>query len=281
MNLLSLNSHVAYGYVGNAAAVFALQRLGLEVWPLHTVRLSNHPGHGGFTGGATSPAALDELVAGVIARDIPAACGGVVSGYLGAAEQASTVLRAVAAVRGARDDAIYVLDPVMGDAGPGLYVDPAIAGAMRDDLLPVADVVTPNAFELGWLTGRAVTDTQSGLDAARAVIARGPRLVAVTSLPVDAVTLGVLGVTADAAWLIRVPRLAFPVPPNGAGDLLTALIAGRLVRGDGLPGALAAATNAVNAVLLATREAGRRELALVAAQDALAAPPDTLRAAAL
>lgn len=281
MSLLSFNSHVVYGYVGNAAGVFALQRLGLEAWPVHTVRLSNHPGYGGFAGGPTPAAALGDLVDGIVARAVPATCRGVISGYLGTPDQAPEVLRAVAAVRRARPDAVYVLDPVMGDEGPGLYVANGVAAGLAEVLLPAADVATPNAFELGWLAGRRVAGPDSALAAARDVIARGPRLVVVTSLPVDRTTMGVLGVTPEAAWLVRVPRLDFAVPPNGAGDLLTALVAGHLVRGLAVPDLLAAAANSVNAVLLATRAAERRELALVAAQDALAHPPATLRAAAL
>ena len=276
MPVLAINSHVAHGYVGNGAAVFALRRLGIEAWPLYTVALSNHPGYASFRGRATDTAHLDDMVAGLVEVGVMAQCRGVVSGYLGDSAHGGVVRRALGAARSATPDAPYVLDPVMGDTGPGLYVPRSIAETMRDDLLPAADVVTPNAFELGWLTGRDVVDVASATAAAHAVRARGPHTVVVTSLPVDDATLGVLGVTGDGVWLVRVPRFTFPVPPNGAGDLLTGLLAAHVVRGTALPSALAQSANAVHAVLAATQAAGRRELDLVGAQHALAAPPETL-----
>lgn len=280
MPVLAINSHVAHGYVGNGAAVFALRRVGVEVWPLYTVALSNHPGYATFRGRATATEHLDDMAAGLAEVGAMAQCQGVVSGYLGDPGHGGVVLRALDAARSARPDVPYVLDPVMGDTGPGLYIPRAIAETMRDDLLPAADVVTPNAFELGWLTGREVDGVAGATVAAEAVLARGPHTVVVTSLNVDAATLGILGVTAAGAWLVRVPRLTFPVPPNGAGDLVTGLLTGHLVRGAALPDALARTANAVHAVLQATQAANRRELDLVGAQDALAQPPATLTAEA-
>jgi pyridoxine kinase len=280
MPVLAINSHVAHGYVGNGAAVFALRRLGVEVWPLYTVALSNHPGYASFRGRATSTAHLDDMVAGLSEVGVMAQCLGVVSGYLGESDHGGVALRALDAARSARPDVPYVLDPVMGDTGPGLYVPRAIAETMRDDLVPAADVVTPNAFELGWLTDRSVHDVASATAAAHALRARGPHTVVVTSLPVDGATLGILGVTGTGAWLVRVPRLTFPVPPNGAGDLVTGLLTGQLVRGAGLPDAMARTANAVHAVLEATLAANRRELDLVGAQAALADPPARLAAEA-
>lgn len=280
MPVLAINSHVAHGYVGNGAAVFALRRLGVEVWPLYTVALSNHPGYASFRGRATSTAHLDDMVAGLSEVGVMAQCLGVVSGYLGESDHGGVVLRALDSARSTRPDVPYVLDPVMGDTGPGLYVPRAIAETMRDDLVPAADVVTPNAFELGWLTDRSVHDVASATAAAHALRARGPHTVVVTSLPVDGATLGILGVTGTGAWLVRVPRLTFPVPPNGAGDLVTGLLTGQLVRGAGLPDAMARTANAVHAVLEATLAANRRELDLVGAQAALADPPARLAAEA-
>lgn len=280
MPVLAINSHVAHGYVGNGAAVFALRRLGVEVWPLYTVALSNHPGYATFRGRATSTAHLDDMVAGLSEVGVMAQCLGVVSGYLGESDHGGVALRALDSARSARPDVPYVLDPVMGDTGPGLYVPRAIAETMRDDLVPAADVVTPNAFELGWLTDRSVQDVASATAAAHALRARGPHTVVVTSLPVDGATLGILGVTGTGAWLVRVPRLTFPVPPNGAGDLVTGLLTGQLVRGAGLPDAMARTANAVHAVLEATLASNRRELDLVGAQAALADPPARLAAEA-
>lgn len=276
MTLLSLNSHVAYGYVGNAATTFALRRLGVEVWPVHTVDLAHHPGYGTWTGQVASANALRALIEGLAERHVFANCDMVLSGYLGAADQGAVVLDAVARVRDANPSARYILDPVMGDMGPGLYVDPAIARFFAESAVPRADVVTPNAFELGYLTGRPVTTLLEGYAAARALLSRGPSVVVATSLPLDGATLGVLAVTPRAGWLVRVPRLSFPVAPNGAGDLLAALLSGHLTQGAKLCRALGAAVNTVHGILEATAASARRELVLVGAQGFIAAPPVTL-----
>src|SRR5262249_26019060 len=194
MNLLSIQSHVAYGHVGNSAAVFALQRLGIEVWPIHTVTLSNHPGYGDFRGRTADAAAVRELVAGIAARGALGRCDGVISGYVGAAATGPEILAAVAQVKSANAAARYCCDPVIGDADGGVYVRPEVAAFLRTRGVPAADVVTPNAFELDYLTGRASTTLAETAAAIDALHARGPRVVLVTSLataetPADAVDL--------------------------------------------------------------------------------------------
>src|SRR5215831_8038672 len=194
MNLLSIQSHVAYGHVGNSAAVFALQRLGVEVWPIHTVELSNHPGYGEFRGRVADAAAVRDLVAGIAVRGALTRCDGVVSGYVGAAEIGTEILAAVGAVKAANPAARYCCDPVIGDADRGVYVRPAVAEFLRAQAVPAADVVTPNAFELGWLTGRASATLAQASAAIDALHARGPGVVLVTSLataetPPDAIDL--------------------------------------------------------------------------------------------
>ena len=153
MNLLSIQSHVAYGHVGNSAAVFALQRLGVEVWPIHTVELSNHPGYGEFRGQTSDAAAIRDLVAGIAARGALDTCDGVLSGYLGSAAIGAEVLAAVEQVKAANPAARYCCDPVIGDAGR-VYVPADVAELMRTRALPTADVVTPNQFELEFLSRR-------------------------------------------------------------------------------------------------------------------------------
>src|SRR6266581_1821724 len=156
MNLLSIQSHVAYGHVGNAAAVFALQRLGCEVWPIHTVQFSNHPGHGSFRGAAVDAALVRDLVAGLAERGVLKSCDGVLSGYMGSA--------------------------VIGDAGRGVYVRPGIVELLAEHAVPAADVITPNQFELEQLTGQTSATLSAALMAVEALRARGPRAVLVTSL---------------------------------------------------------------------------------------------------
>ncbi|MCH7795887.1 MAG: pyridoxal kinase PdxY [Proteobacteria bacterium] len=279
MNILSIQSHVTYGHVGNSAAVFPLQRLGFEVWPLHTVQFSNHAGYDGFTGRAFPAEHLREVVEGLAARGVLGACDGVLSGYLGGAEAGAAVLEAVDRVKAANPRALYACDPVMGDgagdAGGGLYVDPALPAFFREHALARADIVTPNLFELETLTGATVATLDEAVAAARRALALGPSVVLVTGLRHEATGAGeveLLAVTGEDAWRLCTPLLACDPQPNGAGDLLAALYLGHYLRTREPARALEAAAAATFAVLARTQAAGTRELQLIAAQDDLVAP---------
>ena len=275
MNILSIQSHVTYGHVGNSAAVFPLQRLGFEVWPLHTLQFSNHAGYPGFTGQVFSAEHLREIVDGLAARDVLKACDAVLSGYLGAVETGAVVLDAVARVKRANPAALYACDPVMGDGDSGLYVDPTLPDFFREHALALADIVTPNLFELETLTGARVVTLDDAVAAARGLVARGPGVVLVTGLRHDATCAGeieLLAVTAQDAWRLITPLIPCDPQPNGAGDLLAALFLGHYLRARDAGQALEAAAAATFAVLDTTRIAGTRELQLIAAQDDLVAP---------
>jgi len=272
MNLLSINSHVAYGHVGNSAAVFALQRLGVEVWPIHTVELSNHPGYGDFRGRAADAATIRDLVQGIAARGV-AHCDGVLSGYLGTAENGAEILAAVARVRAENPAARYCCDPVIGDADRGIYVRAEVADFIRVHLVPAADVVTPNAFELAYLSGRNGASHVEAVAAIDAVHALGPDVVLATSIvteqtPADAVDL----IVSDAAgrFRLRTPKLALAA--NGAGDAIAALFFAQLLRSGSAAEALAHAASSVFGILRRTAQAGARELLLIEAQDEIVAP---------
>ena len=276
MSILSIQSHVAYGHVGNAAAVFPLQRLGWEVWPVHTVQFSNHPGYGDFQGAVTPPATVRAVLDGLEARGAFARCRAVLSGYVGDAALGDAILEAADRARSAAPDALYVCDPVMGDTDGGVYVADDVPPFMRERAVPAADVVLPNQFELELLTGRSVATLADARAAAAALRALGPRLVVVTSLtrrdgPAEMIEMLLSAPEGD--WLVATPRIAFDVAPNGAGDLTAALFTGHLLRDGMAPQALADTAAAVFAMLQATRVAGRREMALVGAQQALVAPP--------
>ena len=284
MNILSIQSHVTYGHVGNSAAVFPLQRLGFEVWPLHTLQFSNHAGYEDFTGQVFGAQHLREVVDGLAARGVLGTCDAVLSGYLGAPEAGLAVLDAVARVKAANPKALYACDPVMGDGasggGGGLYVDAALPAFFRDRALALADIVTPNVFELETLTGARVVTLDEAVAAARGLAerglnARGPRVVLVTGLRHDTTRAGeieALAVTARGAWRSITPLVPCDPQPNGAGDLLAALFLGHYLRTRDPGRALGAAVAATFAVLDATRIAGTRELQLIAAQDDLVAP---------
>lgn len=279
--VLSIQSHVAYGHVGNRAAVFPLERLGVEVMPVHTVQLSNHTGYPTFPGDVFGAAHVSRVLGGVAERGAFARCDAVLSGYLGDATLAAVVADAVDAVKAARPGAIYACDPVMGDRDGGLYVSPEIPEAMRGRLLPRADVLTPNHFELELLAGGSARTLPEALDAAAALRRLGPALVLVTSLAVEGAApdcVSMLLSTPTAAWRVDTPRVDFEVEPNGAGDLVSALFLGRLLQSRDPVAALEHMAAAIAAVFEHTRRAGRRELALVQAQAELVSPTRPVRA---
>lgn len=185
MNILSIQSWVAYGHVGNASAVFPLQRLGAEVWALNTVQFSNHTGYGAWRGQVFGAELIRELVTGIEERGVLGTCDAVLSGYMGDAAIGEAILEAVARVRAANPQAVYCCDPVIGDVGRGVFVRPGIPEFMRDRAMPAADIATPNQFELEWLTGRAVGTLAEAKAAVRALQESGPRCVLVTSLRVE------------------------------------------------------------------------------------------------
>src|SRR3954449_2243089 len=185
MNILSIQSHVAFGHVGNAAATFPLQRIGVEVWPVHTVQFSNHTGYGAWTGRVFEARLITELVEGIAQRGVLGQCDGVLSGYMGSAETGAAILDAVAQVKAANTAARYCCDPVIGDVGRGVFVRPGIPEFMREVAVPAADVVTPNHFELDFLSGTTPRTLAEVIDAVAAVHALGPRVVLTTSLVTD------------------------------------------------------------------------------------------------
>jgi pyridoxine kinase len=271
VNILSIQSWVAYGHVGNASAVFPLQRLGAEVWAVNTVQFSNHPGHGGFRGQVFSGGLVRDCVRGIAERGVLPQCDAVLSGYIGEAGIGAAVVDAVRQVKSANPRALYCCDPVIGDAGR-IYVGEGIPALLRDSALPLADIATPNQFELEFLSGAAVTTLAGAKAAIAALQARGPRCVLATSLrladtPADAMEL--LAGEGGGFWRLRTPLL--PRGFNGAGDAIAALFLFHRLRGEA-PAALSAAASAIHGVLRRTAEAGSKELLLVAAQEEIVAP---------
>jgi pyridoxine kinase len=273
MRILSIQSSVAYGHVGNSAAVFPLQRLGHEVWPVSTVVFSNHTGYGAWRGPLLAPDDVRDVITGIEERGVLGTCDAVLSGYQGGAGIADVIVDAVARVKAANPDATYTCDPVMGNATSGCFVDPAIPPIIRERVVPVADLITPNQFELGFLTGTEPSTLEETLASADLARAMGPGTILVTSVerpdrPED--TIEMLAVTGAGAWVVQTPRL--PMKANGSGDLTAALFTAHL-RTTGSPAdALARTASSVFAVLTATLESGERELRLIAAQDAIADP---------
>jgi pyridoxine kinase len=277
VRILSIQSSVAYGHVGNSAAVFPLQRLGHEVWPVLTVHFSNHTGYGAWRGPLLAPTDVADVIDGIDDRGVLGEADAVLSGYQGDPAVGAVILDAVARVKKLNPDAVYCCDPVMGDVGRGMFVRPGIPEFMRDTVVPQADILTPNHFELDFLSGRTTTTLEEVLAAVDVVRDRGPRDVLVTSVLHDGLaesSLDVVAVSDEGAWAVTTPLL--PITPNGGGDVTAALYLAHLLGTGSAPEALGRTVASVFAVLEATIAAGTRELALVAAQDAIAQAPDTV-----
>jgi len=275
MNLISIQSHVAYGHVGNSAAVFALQRLGCEVWPVHTVQFSNHTGYGTWKGEVFGAARIGEVIDGIADLGVLGACDGVLSGYIATAETGEAILAAVGKVKAANAGASYCCDPVIGNRVRGEFVQPDIVEFVREHAVPAAQVVTPNHFELDRLAGRETLSLGDILSAVDDVQTHGPRAVLVTSVRSDETpndSLDIIVSDASGQHLVRTPLLA--TPANGAGDLIAALFFFHYLRSGSAAGALAGATSSVFGLLRRTRDAGASEIALIAAQDELVAPSE-------
>ena len=275
MNILSIQSSVAYGHVGNSAAVFPLQRLGHTVWPVATVQFSNHPGYGQWRGPIFAANDVAAVVAGIAERGVFSRCDAVLSGYMGDAAIGTVILDAVAEVRKANPKALYCCDPVIGDVGRGVFVRPGIPKFIRDRSVPAADIITPNQFELEYLTGKACGTLDQTLAASAAARALGPSVALVTSLMrVDAApdTIEMLADTREGAWLVATPRLKLDPMPNGAGDVAAALFLAAYLETRDVAKTLGDTAARIFAVFEATQRLGGRELALIPAQDQIAAP---------
>lgn len=274
VQILSIQSSVAYGHVGNSAAVFPLQRLGHEVWPVFTVHFSNHTGYPAWRGPLLAADDIAEVITGLDELGVLGGVDAVLSGYQGGEEVGAVILDAVDRVKAQNPDAVYCCDPVLGDVGRGLYVRPGIPEFMCEHVIPAADIATPNHFELGYLAGRETTTMAQVLEAADAVRDLGPRTLLVTSVRTDdspGDALDVVAVADQGAWAVRTPLL--PIFPSGTGDVTAALFLAHLLETDSPAEALAATTSSVYAILAATAEAGTEEIQLIAAQEAIADPP--------
>jgi pyridoxine kinase len=273
VNILSIQSWVAYGHVGNASAVFPLQRLGAEVWAIHTVQFSNHPGYGAWRGQVLPAALISDCVQGIAERGVLGQCDAVLTGYVGDAETGAAILDAVARVKAASPAALWCCDPVIGDVGPGVYVRTGIPEFFRDRALALADIATPNQFELEWLTGQAIATLSDAKQAVITLQAGGPRCVLLTSLrtaetPADCLDL--LAAEGGEVWRVRTPLL--PIAANGAGDAIAALFLFHRLRSGSARVALEKAAASIHGLLRRTAEAGSRELLTIAAQEEFVAP---------
>ncbi|SLN14148.1 pyridoxal kinase [Oceanibacterium hippocampi] len=278
-NVLSIQSQVVWGHVGNSAAAFALQRLGHEVWQIPTVLLSHHPGHGNPAGQAFDAGLIDRMVDSIAAQGVLAASAGIISGYAATVANAEAIGRAAALARAANPSTIWLCDPVFGDFDTGIYVEAGLPDFYWNHLMAGADIATPNQFELGRMTGIHIDSLTTALRAIESIRAKGPAAVVATSVLLPELgeeRIGTLAINRDGAWLVTTPRL--DAPQKGTGDVFAALLLGHLLNGREMGDALAAAVGSVYRLLGASVAANSPEMLLVEAQAALAEPASvTLR----
>ncbi len=265
--VIVISSHVVRGSVGNRAAVFALETLGFPVWAMPTVVLPWHPGHGPSTRLTFSESDFDKAIDDLIRAPWLGEVKAVLTGYFGNAGQPRAVARLIRALKERNPDLLYVCDPVMGDLG-GLYIPQPTAEAIRDELIPLATIATPNRYELAWLSGAPLDTNTAIMDAA---VALGPPRILVTSaVPMMAGGTGNLYLTGRHALLAE--HRLIDNPPNGLGDLLGALFTGRILAGMDEEKALQLATASVFEILARTAKRGGDELTLETDASSLSSP---------
>lgn len=273
MTVISIQSQVAYGHVGNSAAVFPMQMHGIDVIAVPTTLLSNRPGYPTLRGRALEAQLVADLLRGIEERGAVETSSMILSGYLGSPDIAAVVADFVTRAK-ARNPALrYACDPVLGDRDRGLFVQRDIPPLVRDRLCPLADIITPNHFEFEFLCGASATSIDRVIEQAQALIARGPSTVVITSAELTDTPDGqidTIAVERSRAFRVRTPKL--PISPNGTGDLFAALYVSASVRGKETADALAHAASAVFAVLERTAARGTEEMRIVESGELLVHP---------
>ena len=286
--VLTIQSHVAYGHVGNDAAMLPLQMLGIQPVAVHTVQFSNHTGYGEFKGQVFTPAHIADVLDGLRARGVLSRCVAVLSGYLGDAGVGEEILSAVQEVRAAHPKAHYLCDPVMGDVGRGIFVRPGIPEFLRKRALSMASVITPNHYEFELLCGgEPLTTVDAAIKAARAMLTHmhdtKTALIVITSLRTEDLpsdSLATLAVTANDAWLVQTPFIDLQPLPNGMGDVFSSVLLGHLIQGNTAPVAVSSAVSTLYALVQRT-QSGERDLPLVACRDQIINPSEQFSAKAV
>ena len=281
MTVISIQSQVAYGHVGNSAAVFPLQMHGIDVIAVPTTLLSNRPGYPTIRGRVLDAQLVADLLLGVEERGALDTCRMILSGYLGSPEIAAVVADFVQRAKARNPALLYCCDPVLGDRDRGLFVQADIPPLVRDRLCRLADIITPNHFEFEWLCGAKVTTTDQAIAQAQALLARGPSTIVVTSAELADVPHGQIETLAverskerfeelSKAWRVRTPKL--PISPSGTGDLFAALFVAARLQEKRTPGALGHAASAIFAVLERTAISGTEEMRIIECAELLTRP---------
>jgi len=283
MAVLSIQSHVVYGCAGNTAAVFPMQRLGHEVWAINTVEFSNHTGYGSWRGKILEADLVLDLVTGLEERGVLKNCEAVLSGYLGDARTGEAIIEAVKKTRLFSPNALYACDPVMGDTGRGFYVKPDIPDMFRDKLISIADIVSPNQFELEALTKTSADSIESAIKAVNILHEKGPSIVLVTSYRDKNGAFGMLASDKTNIYKITTPELPLEESVAGTGDMTCAVFLSRYLETRSLEKTLELCTATVFGILEASykspcKNGNMLELKLIEAQEQFVSPSHFFKA---
>ncbi|POY44847.1 pyridoxal kinase [Avibacterium gallinarum] len=274
-HLLSIQSHVVYGYAGNKSATFPMQLLGIDVWALNTVQFSNHTQYGQWTGMVMPPAQIGEIVQGIDNIGQLHQCDAVISGYIGAAEQVEEIINAVQKVKSRNPNAVYLCDPVMGHPDKGCIVADGVKENLINLAMAKADIITPNLVELRELSGLPVENFAQAIEAVKAILAKGPKKVLVKHLSKvgqDPSQFEMLLANQEGIWHISRPLHQFKKKPVGVGDLTAGLFMANLLNGKSDVEAFEHTANAVNDVMTVTQQQDNYELQIVAAREQIVRP---------
>ncbi|MCA6102451.1 pyridoxal kinase PdxY [Bradyrhizobium australafricanum] len=269
MTVISIQSQVAWGHVGNSAASFPIQLHGIDVVAVPTTLLSNRPGYPTIRGRVLDVQLVADLLRGIEERGAVEAARLILSGYLGSADIAMDVADFVERAKATNPALLYCCDPVLGDRDRGMFVRSDIPPLVRDQLCPLADIITPNHFEFEFLCGARVTTIDDVVAQASALMAQGPATVVITSAELagtphsEIETLAIERTQSDktCAWCVRTPRI--PISPSGTGDLFAALFVAARARGLATPDALSHAASGIYGVLERTAQSGTEEMRIV------------------
>lgn len=281
-NVLSIQSHVVYGYAGNKAAVFPMQLLGVDTWALNTVQFSNHTQYGKWKGMVIPKEQIGEIAQGIAEIEALQECDAILSGYIGAAEQGAEILAAVAKIKALNPNAIYFCDPVMGHPDKGCIVAPGVAEFLRDEAMARADIIAPNLVELRELTGLPVLDFDGAIEAIRTILGKGVKKVLVKHLSrvgKDPSQFEMLLATQEGIWHISRPLHEFKAKdPVGVGDLTSGIFLANLLNGKSDVEAFEHTANAVNDVMSVTQQSGKYELQIIQARELIVHPQSRYQA---
>jgi pyridoxine kinase len=275
MSVISIQSQVVYGHVGNSAAAFPMQMCGINVMAVPTTLLSNRPRYPTVRGRVLDAGLVADLLVGLEERGAIDTCKVILSGYLGSLQIGEVVADFVARAMKRNPTLVYCCDPVIGDSDRGVFVEPGLPEFFRDRLCPMANILTPNQFELEWLGGGTKLETSDQLvSAARTLASLSSSTVVVTGaclsdMPED--RIATFAVEGASVWSIATPKLRSST--SGAGDLFAALFVASLIGGSTTAVALADAVSSTFAVLEQTASAGTQEMRIVEGAASLLNPP--------